>query len=340
MKELIPHLRPWILPGDIEVVKNALTEKSVCHWKYAESLIEILKKYTGFEKCFLYSSGTLALRAALLSLNLPQESAVGIPSFTCKGLLVSVLSAGYQPFILDCDNNGLLSAGELAKALSRSQIQAVVAVHQFGLINHEIEEFTSAIPVIEDCSHVPPKQYLKQSQAIFGSLEGTKLLGAGEGGYLLLNNADIGVRTNLELEARLSDVIAVLVLSQLKRLAENVAKRESIAKKYCDAIGLSQVTNGERIVWFRFLLRMDSLGSIIGLINNAAMEGITLRQPIMPYPLHKYLNEFKDKCPNTEKLWQSLVSIPLFPDLKTDEVDSIVNFLEREFSQGKKASVL
>ena len=330
MKEEIQHLRTWILPGDIKAVTNALSEGAICNWRYAEKLSASIKEYSGFQTCLLYSTGTLALRAALLSLNLSEGSTVGIPSFTCKEVLTGVITAGYKPYILDCDDAGLMDAKEAYRAFKRQNIHAAVSVHQFGLINRGMECLTSEMPVIEDCCHVPPKQYLKRSQAIFGSLEGTKLLGAGEGGYLLLNdsmNIDNINKTNIGLGNRLSDLIAVLSLCQLNRLSENIRRREYIASEYKKAVRNNHVIDGERASWFRFLVHMESPKLVDDLIENGQKAGIILKRPIMPFPLHKYIDEFEDKCTNTEKLWTTLVSIPLYPNLKDSEIRYIMQFL-------------
>lgn len=331
MNPIIPHLRPWILKEDINAVNSALSEKSVCSWHYAEKLSEALEEYSGFESCRLYASGTLALRAALLHSDIPEGSGIGIPSFTCKGVLYGVLAAGYRPFIIDCDDAGLMNGDVALMAFEDGHISACIAVHQFGLVNRSIEHLTDSMTVIEDCSHVPPKKYLSGSKGVFGSLEGTKLLGAGEGGYLLLDSYHPDA-ADMILGNRLSDIIAVLALCQLKRLNENIQKRESIALKYKKALKGFQPIYGERAAWFRFLLRMDSLDSVNELIEEAEQKGITLRRPIMPCSLHKYVNEFIDRCPNTEKLWETVVSIPLYPDLTESEIDIITQFLIKKFS--------
>ena len=332
---VIPHLRPWILPEDREAVDSVLCEKSVCSWQYADMLSKAFKDYSGFDNCHLFASGTLALRAALLHADIPEGSGVGIPSFTCSGVLHGVLTAGYKPFVIDCDDYGLMDGNGALKAYHDGLINACIAVHQFGLINRSAEPLTGCIPVIEDCSHVPPTRYLEGSRGIFGSLEGTKLLGAGEGGYLLVDTQNQSENTvekaHANLGNRLSDIIAVLALRQLSRIDENIRKRESIADKYKKVLKNIHPVDGERGAWFRFLLRMDSANSAQVLIEDAEGKGITIRRPVMPHCLHKYIDEFKDKCPNSDRLWERIVSIPIFPDLTESEIGHITRFLEFSF---------
>ena len=336
MMTAIPHLRPWILPEDRKAVDRALSEKSVCSFHYAEMLSKELESYAGFGTCRLFSSGTLALRAALLCSGIPEGSGVGIPSFTCSGVLGGVLTAGLRPYVIDCDDSGLMSADHALEAFKNGHIGACCAVHQFGLINRSVESLTGFMPVFEDCSHVLPKRYLNGSRGIFGSLEGTKLLGAGEGGYLILDvhcrQGDAVRNIHINLGGRLSDIIAVLALKQLDRIEENILKRESIAVMYKKVLHSIVPVDGERGTWFRFLLTMDSMDQTDDIIKKAGEAGITLRRPVMPHCLHKYIDEYRDKCPNSDRLWERMVSLPMYPDLTGSEIERITQFLKKSFS--------
>jgi dTDP-4-amino-4,6-dideoxygalactose transaminase len=286
-----------------------------------------LQAYSKLPYADLYASGTLALRAGILSANLKKGSGVGIPSFTCPDVLQAVVSAAHRPVVLDCDENGLLSKKEVLKALKQKKIRMAVAVHQFGLMNHELEDLCRLLPVLEDCSHVPPKAYLKGSLGVMGSFEGTKFLGAGEGGYLLLRQKpkDDAVMT---LGNRMSDLLAVLAMEQLRRIRENCRKRDAIARQYRAALQSGRVLEGKRAAWFRFLIDLGSEKHLKAFIAGAARKKITVRRPIMPYPLHRQAGT--GNCPHAEQLWKTLVSVPLYPDLNPSEIREIVSFLKTE----------
>lgn len=326
----IPHSRPNITGSDIEAVVRALGEKSISSYRYAELLKEQLQLISGFRECLLFATGTLALRSALLQSGVPGGSGIAISSFTCPDLLSAIVSAGYQPVVIDCDKQGLLDAEKVENALGRGMIKGAVAVHQFGLINAGMQELADRMPVIEDCCHVPPRGYLRGSRAVFGSFEGTKLLGAGEGGYLLLPEASSHASYDACLLGnRLTDLVAVLALKQLERLECNLQRRETIAATYREHLPAARVVDGRRACWFRLLLKLDSLHDVERLISQARDEGITLRRPIMPYPLHRIAGESDQAYPAATALWERLVSIPLYPDLTESEIARVAQFIER-----------
>jgi UDP-4-amino-4-deoxy-L-arabinose-oxoglutarate aminotransferase len=327
---MIPHSRPWILEQDARAVRKALDEKAVCCWKYADPLKRKLIQISGLPCADLYASGTLALRAGIKRVGLPAGSRIGIPSYTCQDVMFGVMDAGCQPVVLDCDRFGLMSDDAAAKAFKQKRIQALISVHQFGLINRSIEKLCVHLPVLEDCSHVPPRAFLRGSAGIFGSFEGTKFLGAGEGGYLLLRQKTKPEETAPEPRACLSDLMSVIAFNQLKRMEENIKRRQKIADQYRALRLPYEVIDGERAVWFRFLLRIESKKELSDILRKAQHKGIALRRPVMPYPLHRYQ---KSVCFQAEKNWEQFVSIPIYPDLRRSEVHNVCSFLKNRIHQ-------
>ena len=141
------------------------------------------------------------------------------------------------------------------------------------------------------------------------------------------------MNSNINLGGRLSDIIAVLASRQLDRIEENILKRESIAAMYKKVLHSTVPVDGERGAWFRFLLMADSMDQTNALIKKAGEEGITLRRPVMPHCLHKYIDKFKNKCPNSDRLWERMVSIPIYPDLTGPEIGRITQLLKRVFPE-------
>lgn len=330
---MIPHSCPWVLPEDKKAVLAALDEKRVCTWHKAKLLVDRIAVSAGAGECELYATGTLALCAALRDLNLPQGSGVGMPSFTCSDVLRGILAAGLNPVILDCDEQGLVSFAAVAHSYKQGKIKAMVCVHQFGLLCRKRPGF-EGLPVVEDCSHVPPGFYYSDSVSAFGSMEGTKLIGVGEGGYYLRRKkADSrNFAISLNIGDRLSDVLAVLALNQLDRLKENLERRAELARHYIACCHRGRILDGERAAFFRFLLELESKNNADQLIVDAEAAGISVKRPIMPAPVHRLWSGVAYKCPNADILWERVVSVPLYPALSKEEEGHVARFLERTCS--------
>lgn len=326
---LIPHSRPWLIHSDLLALESAMQEKTIADFKRSHDLRVALADKTGFDACQLFGTGTLALYGALRILGVKASDGIALPSFTCPDLVTAITSVGCIPVILDCDENGLLAPDLVLSAFRNGDVKAAVAVHQFGLINHQMAALTNTLPVVEDCAHVPPRQYLPGSIAVFGSLEGTKFISAGEGGYLLFNTNQFPDLSNPTLLGnRLSDLVAVIALCQLRREEANLKRREEIALLYSRSLPLKRIVNAPRASWFRFLIRADSEANAHAVIEKAKTNHILFRRPIMPAPLHRLLGMADDAYPNATGLWKTLVSVPLYPDLSDQEIRHVGTFLE------------
>ena len=279
-----------------------------------------IQRMTGLS-CQLFGSGRMALAAALRNLKMEPGQGVAIPAYSCPDVAVAVRMAGLEPVPVDCTEAGLTDVAAVTTLARDGVVSATVAVHLFGLVDEGVAALTELLPVVEDTSHVPPGRHVPGSAAVAGSLEATKLIGAGEGGYLLADE----IEDARELGARISDLSAYIGSRQLERLDENLSRRESIAKRYAATISPWQAGHPGRKAWFRFVVHAKDSHTVDKIIEAGAKRGISLRRPIATLPVDPPL---ETEYPNSHSLLARLVSIPLLPDLKDEEIYRVVIFLD------------
>ena len=137
----------------------------------------------------------------------------------------------------------------------------------------------------------------------------------------------------------LADINAAIALVQLERLNDINAKRTELAQTYLQRLEGSAVqplavpTYPQQHAWHLFILRIDA--ERCGLDREAFMKGLQERNigtgihfiatHLHPYYRQRFPNVY---LPNTE--WNSarLCSIPLFPDMTTDDVHRVVDAIE------------
>lgn len=325
---MISHSRPWLTDTDQQSLLAAVQDECLSQYRWAEEFREALLRYSGAEEVILAGSGTMAIFAALRMLRLPQGSKVAISAYTCYDVARAVYLANLVPEAIDCTESGLLQVSALNVAIASGRISAVIAVHPFGMIETLDGADLHGVPVIEDCAHVPPAFYLQNSLFSAGSLESTKLLGAGEGGYLLQR----GIRPSVGplgdyTYGRCADLVARLALNQLRRLEENLQRRERIADAY-STIWPAIARDARRGAWFRYHLALRDNQSAELLMQDAQMEGILVRRPVMPSPL-SMSSELYAACPNALRQWEIRTSVPIYPSLSEQETREICRFLSR-----------
>jgi len=159
-----------------------------------------LAKYVGSNYCLVFNSGTSALHAALLSLDIKSGNRVLVPSFTFISTVNSVLMVGARPTFVDIEEENLGLDPSKIKFAIRTNTKAIIPVHYAGLPCkiEEIKEISrkKRIPLIEDAAEALGSRIGKKMVGTYGELSifsfaGNKVLTTGEGGAIVTNSKKI-----------------------------------------------------------------------------------------------------------------------------------------------------
>lgn len=167
--------------------------------RYLEELKKLLqKRYDG--KALLFHKGRQALEEVLRILDLPKDAEIAINGFTCFAVFRAIESAGYMPFCLDIEQDGLnFSAKTLQENLSKNpKIKAVVVQNTLG-DPCDIEEIVKIckkynLILIEDLAHCVGTKYTNGKEAgtigdfVTLSFSQDKIIDAVSGGALVIRN--------------------------------------------------------------------------------------------------------------------------------------------------------
>lgn len=167
--------------------------------RYLEELKKLLQKRYG-GKALLFYKGRQALEEALRILDLPKDAEIAFNGFTCFAVFRAIESAGYMPFCLDLEQDGLnFSAKTLQENLSKNpKIKAVVVQNTLG-DPCDIEEITKIckkynLILIEDLAHCVGTKYANGQEAgtigdfVMLSFSQDKIIDAVSGGALVIRN--------------------------------------------------------------------------------------------------------------------------------------------------------
>ena len=69
------------------------------------------------------------------------------------------------------------------------------------------------------------------------------------------------------------------------------------------------------------------------LILHLKRRGISTGVHFMPLPLHPLYSTYDKGIENSKRIWTELVTLPLFPELTSSEVDYIIEALQ-DFEKG------
>ena len=135
---------------------------------------------------------------------------------------------------------------------------------------------------------------------------------------------------------RMNDLQASLGISQLKRIDTFVKKRHLIAQQYFNKLDnlpiiLPYLNTNSYSAFHLFIiqLKLDKIKiTHKEVFETLRKSGINVNLHYIPIHLHPYYTELgfkKGAFPNSENYYASAISLPMFPDLKTEEIEYITD---------------
>ena len=130
----------------------------------------------------------------------------------------------------------------------------------------------------------------------------------------------------------MSDIQAALGLNQLKKLPSFIKKRKKITSLYNGFLSDLEIELPVRFanrdhIFYRYIILTNK--NVSELIRQAKKQGINCERPVFK-PLHQYLNQ--KGFPVAERLWQTSLSLPIYPSLDIGKVRKIATAIKKILS--------
>jgi dTDP-4-amino-4,6-dideoxygalactose transaminase len=325
------------------------------------------------------SSCTAALHLALIAAGVGAEDEVVTSPYTFVSTGETILYLGAKPVFVDVEPpTKNLDPAKLESAIT-PRTKAVVAT---SIAGHpcRIEEIVTiarrrGIPVIEDAAHSLTARIGKaavgtQADITCFSFYATKGVTSGEGGMAVTTHKEWADRirrlclhglsdaawsrygsngwweydvTELGYKYNLTDIQAALALTQMARAEELRSRRESIARRYDEALrgipGLTTpaVAKDVRHAWhlYQIAVAPDAMKARApGTAHGRTALALALREDgigtsvhFKPLHLFHYYQERlglrAGQFPVAERCYAETLSLPIFPDLTDAEIDHV-----------------
>lgn len=352
---MIPHNR--LIHGTNELAAVAEVVASG-HWAAGPRVAELeaaLSIAAGSRFAACVASGSAALELALASLGVSDGDEVLIPAYCCSALPNAVLARRATPIAVEVLDGEWTIDPDAARVARSPRTRAVIAIHTFGVPAQIAELRRLGLSIIEDCSHAfgpvggaPPLGSLGDIAIL--SLFATKLIGGGEGGALLCNDAshDAFVREWRDYRDQpagtarrahtMTDVEAALALCQLRRLPSLIESRARLAREYDarlqdaamqhDCMRLPSPESPR--IWYRYALELTDrdVNSIRAALRAA---GVAAESPFADWrrdPRSEFSSRSRSHAtPHADRAFSRLVSLPLFPSLRLEELETVCTAL-------------
>ena len=310
------------------------------------------------------SSGTDALLLSLMALDIGPGDEVLCPSFTFFATAGSVSRTGAIPVFIDSlDDDFNLDLENAARRVT-DKTKAIIPVHLFGQAADmdAVQRLASAhdLMVLEDAAQSMGTQFGEKKAGTMGDLcafsffPSKNLGGFGDGGMITTNDDALAERVRILRvhggapkyyhkaiggNFRLDPLQAALLRAKLGHLPVYIAKRRANAATYLERLSestpvregrllLPSEMSGRTHTWNQFTIRVTN-GK-----RDALMEHLAANQIgsaiYYPVPLHRQecfsnLAGVEARLPICEKMADEVLSIPIYPELSTEQIDHVIN---------------
>jgi dTDP-4-amino-4,6-dideoxygalactose transaminase len=304
------------------------------------------------------ANGTDALLLAMRALDIGPGDEVITTPFTFFATAGTIHNVGAKPVFVDINPETYNIRPDLAAAAVTSRTKAVIPVDLFGQIAaiEEIQRLMPRIPLIEDAAQsIGARRSVDGEWRMAGELAaiGTfsffpskNLGGYGDGGMMVTQDEPLyhrlmrlrthgSVKTYFHEEvgynSRLDALQAAVLKAKLPYLARWSAKRRENAAYYnaafadVPAIVTPFVDPANESIFNQYTIRVPRRDKVR---EHLTAKGIG-HSVYYPLPLHlqpcfAYLGYKQGACPESERAADEVLSLPVFPELTSAQLDEVV----------------
>jgi len=347
-------------------VREALESGWLTMGPRIQELEQTYAEFLGCAHTFATSSCTASLHLAYLAVGVGPGDEVVVPSMSFAATANAVLYCGGTPVFADIvgPHDFGLDPADVERRLT-DRTKAVCTMHYGGYPSAvaQLRELCDArgIALIEDAAHAPSAEYGGRKLGTWGDLGcfsffSNKVLGVGEGGLVSTDSDELAAKVRslrshgmtsgtwdrhrghaetydiveLGFNYRMDEPRAALLLSRMKRVDDDIAKRRRIVHGYRErlagAAGLTvpyRDADVDRSSCYVMPTVVDD-----GVDRRAVRKALS-GQGIQTSILYPAIHEFTDyrarfpdvSLPQTEAVARRQMTLPLFPHMTDEQLD-------------------
>lgn len=330
-----------------------------------------ISEYLDVKNAVALSSGTAGLHLALLSIGVRPGDTVIVPTLTFAATAFAVKYTNAIPIFVDCDPTTWTIDTKLLESYLESADEspkAIISVDIFGRpcnfeeLNRISNKF--GIPLISDSAESLGAIYNEKpvgSQALISifSFNGNKIISTSGGGMLVSNDVEIASKvrylstqarenvhwyehSEIGFNYRLSNLLAALGNSQLKRLNETILLRQKIQERYAknfesenELLIIANPTWGKSNYWLTNLRIDHDFSENIRDDIKKSLDLNDIESRFVWKPMHLqpiFCDSESVLNNNSEKIFKASLCLPTGTDLSSTDIDRISEIIIKSMS--------
>jgi len=311
------------------------------------------------------ASGLDALKLGLKVLGVSQGDQVITTANTFIASALAINAVGATPVLVDVELDTFnMDPNKLESAIN-AKTKAIMPVHLYGQPVNQDEIMRIAkkydLSIVEDASQAHGAKYKGKRVGSFGDLAAFSLypgknLGAyGDGGIVTTNNQVLAEKLKsyrnygsakkyyhevLGENSRLDTIQAAVLNVKLPQLGSWNEKRREVARVYNGKLsGIGDIITPKMAqesehVFHLYVIRTKQRDDLAKYLNEKGIGNI-IHYPI-PIHLQEAYQDYswqRGDFPNTERLANEILSLPMYPDLTLEQLDEVVTTIKTFYAK-------
>lgn len=321
--------------------------------------------YVGTKFSVGLASGLDALWIAFRLLGIGKGDEVIVQGNTYIASVMGITINGATPVFVEPDEYFQIDPSKIEEKIT-PKTKAVLVVHLYG-IAAQMDRIVDIchkhnLKLVEDCAQSHGATFNGQMTGTFGdvgcfSFYPSKNLGAfGDAGAVTVNDEllakDFKMFRNYGSEvryynkvvganSRLDELQAGLLRVRLKYMDELTKEKQQLGERYTEKLSnplvkLPSIPNGSSNVYHQYVIRTEYRDELAQYLKDKGI-GTIIHYPIPPHlsEAYQYLGFKKGDLPITEKLADTVLSIPMYNGMTLEEQDYVIKAINEFKPNGK-----
>ena len=366
---MIPVAEPDLRGNELKYVTDCVTSEWVSSLgryvrSFEEEMASFCQRRYGVSTC----NGTVALHLALVTLGIGPGDEVIVPSLTFVATANAVSYTGATPVFADSEPDYWQLDPDGLEALITPRTKAIIPVDLYGHpVDFEAIERVAdrhGLHIIEDAAEAHGAYYKDRACGSFGvmscfSFYGNKVITTGEGGMILMDDAEMYERAcflrdhamsptlrynhpEIGFNYRFTNIQAALGLAQLERIDVFIDAKRRHAAWYAERLGdVPGITLAPEAAWAHNVYWMYSIlvDKEFGMSRDELMAGLRERgidtRPFF-WAIHTTGSHLQDiSLPVAESLANRGVNLPSSVKLTEEQIDTVCREIRDLARRGK-----
>jgi dTDP-4-amino-4,6-dideoxygalactose transaminase len=342
--------------------QNVIDETAFIKGKYVQQFEDEYAQSYGVKHCISCANGTDAIYITLKALGIGSGDEVITTALSWISTSETITQAGARVVFVDIDQDYYtIDAGKIEEKVTNNT-KAIIPVHLYGQPANMGAIMAIAekhnLYVIEDCAQAHFSRWESQKVGTFGiagtfSFFPSKNLGAyGDAGAIITNDDGFAAKARMYanhgaltkhkhefegINSRLDGIQAAILSVKLKyvsgwnkqRLENGLLYNELL--KDVDAIRTPRISDDVKHVFHLYVIRAKHRDLLRKhLAEKGISTGIHYPTALPLLPAYRYLNHLPSDFPVASDYQNSILSLPMFPELTEEQIKFVANKI-REF---------